>query len=381
VRVLVDARPAVVAERTGVGTYVWHLLRRLPRVDPRTRYVAWYLDFRSVLRRRRYFEDAPVIERGVPFPSRVFDRTARLGFPPVELFTRCDLVFGTNFVPPPTRRKPFVITVHDLAFRHFPETAPQAVPWWRGAVEESVRDAAKVLVPSKATRADLLRLYDVDPSRVVVVPLGVDRSLFSPAPPERIDEVRRRFRIEGPYLVVLGRHQRKNLDGLLRAFASIPAGVRPRLVVTGSPAWTPDGADHDGPALAALDAEARDQVSLIGYVRPDEASALLSGSLGLAFPSSYEGFGFPALEAMACGAPVLTSNVSALPELVGEAAVLVDPRDDASIAEGLLRIVTDESLRQRLREAGLARAARYDWDETARATAAALHAAAAVVRP
>jgi glycosyltransferase involved in cell wall biosynthesis len=244
-----------------------------------------------------------------------------------------------------------------------------------------VRDAAKVLVPSNTTRDDLLRLYDVDPSRVVVVPLGVDRSLYSPARRERIDEVCRRFRIEGPYLVVLGRHQRKNLDGLLRAFASIPARVRPRLVVTGSPAWTPDGADHDGAALAALRAEARDQVSLIGYVRPDEAAALLSGSLGLAFPSSYEGFGFPALEAMACGAPVLTSNVSALPELVGDAAVLVDPRDDASIAEGLLRIVTDGSLRHRLREAGLARAARYDWDETARATAAALHDAAAAARP
>jgi glycosyltransferase involved in cell wall biosynthesis len=380
VRILVDARPAVVAERTGVGTYAWHLLQRLPAVDPTSEYVAWYLDFRSI-RQRRHLADSGVIERRVAFPSRVFDRTARFGFPPIELFERCDLVFGTNFVPPPSRRAPFVITVHDLAFRLFPETAPQAAGWWRRAVERSVRDALRVIVPSEATRDDLLRLYDVDPDRVVVIGLGVDRSVFSPAPPERVDQARRRFGIEGPYLVVLGRHQRKNLDGLLRAFAAIPDEIRPRLVVTGSTPWTPDGSDHEGPALAALPERVRGQVSLVGYVTPADAAALLSGSLGLAFPSLYEGFGFPALEAMASGAPVLTSNTSSLPELVGDAAVLVDPRDDGSILEGLIRIVTDDALRQRLREAGLARAARYDWDETARATAAALHDAAAVARP
>jgi glycosyltransferase involved in cell wall biosynthesis len=379
VRVLVDARPAAFEERTGVGTYVWNLLRRLPVIDPATEYVAWYLHLRSLFERRRLFEDASVIERGVMFPSRLFDRTARFGFPPVELFARCDVVFGTNFVPPPTRRRPFVVTVHDLAFRLFPDTAPQAVTWWRRAVEASVRDAAKVLVPSEATRTDLLELYEVDPDRVEVVPLGVDRAVFSPAAPERIDEVRRRFGIEGPYLVVLGRHQRKNLDGLLRAFAKLPDDVRPALVVTGAAPWTPDGSDPDGRALARLPDRVRRNVSLVGYVTPLAAAALLSGSLGLAFPSLYEGFGFPALEAMASGAPVLTSDTSSLPELVGEAAVLIDPRDDDSIAAGLLRIVTDGELRERLRAAGLRRAAGYDWDDTARATAAALRDA--VVRP
>jgi hypothetical protein len=164
VRVLVDARPAVFAERTGVGTYVWNLLRRLPLVDPSTEYVAWYLHARSLLRRRGHFDGIPVRERRIAFPSRLYDRTARFGFPPAEVFGRADVVFGTNFVPPPARRTPSVVTVHDLAFRLFPETAPQAVGWWRRAVEASVRDAAAVLVPSNATRADLLRLYAVDPT-------------------------------------------------------------------------------------------------------------------------------------------------------------------------------------------------------------------------
>jgi glycosyltransferase involved in cell wall biosynthesis len=371
----------VFSERTGVGTYVWNLLRRLPAVDPSTEYLAWYLHARSVLRRRRFFDGTGVLERRVPFPSRLYDRTARLGFPPAEAFGRADVVFGTNFVPPPTRRTPTVVTVHDLAFRLLPETAPQAVGWWRRAVERAIGRAAVVLVPSEATRRDLLGLYGADPDRVQTVPLGVDRSVYSPADPGRIDDVRRRYALGGPYLVVLGRHQRKNLDGLLRAFAAVPDDVRPRLVVTGAPPWTPDGSDHDAPALAAIPAHVRAQVSLIGYVTPADAAALLSGSLGLAYPTRYEGFGFPALEAMACGTPVLTSNVSALPELVGDDAVLVDPSDDTSIAEGLVRLITDEALRERLRTAGLTRAARFDWDQTARATAAALERAAAVARP
>ena len=378
-RVLVDARPAVFAFRTGIGTYVWNLLRRLPAVDRRTEYLAWYLHARSVIDRRRRFEEMDVIERGVPFPSRLYERTARFGFPPSELFARCDVVFGTNFVPPPSRRKPSVVTVHDLAFILMPETAPQAVPWWRRAVERAVRDAERVIVPSASTRRDLLRLVGADPDRVLVVPLGVDRSVFSPTAPERIEEVRLRFGVEEPYLVFLGRHQRKNLRGLLRAFATIPDDVRPRLVVTGSAPWTPDGSDHDAPALAELPYRVRRQVSLVGYVSPEDAAALLSGSIGLAFPTLYEGFGFPALEAMACGAPVLTSNTSSLPELVGDAAILVDPQDEGAIADGLQRLLTDAPLRGRLRTAGLRRAAGYDWDETARATAAALHAA--VARP
>ncbi len=375
-RVIVDARPAAIAAPTGVGTYVRNLVRRLPAVDPSTEYVAWYLEARGAFRPARRFADTPALERRVAFPSRAYDRLARYGLPPLELITRGDLVFGTNFVPPPARRMPSVVTVHDLAFELLPETAPQAVDWWRRAVRRSVRRAARVLVPSESTRRDLVRLLQPDPARVLVVPLGVEHEVFRPASPDRVDAVRRRFGIDGPYLVFLGRHQRKNLPALLRAFAAIPDDLRPTLVVTGVAPWTPDGSDHDGPALAALPPPVRRQVALIGYVEPPDAAALLSGSIGLVFPTRYEGFGFPALEAMACGAPVLTSNTSSLPELVGGDAVLVDPEDDGSIAEGLRRFLTDDGLRTRLREAGLRRAARFDWDETARATAAALHAAA-----
>lgn len=379
-RFLVDAGPAVLAERTGIGTYVWNLLRHLPIVDPGNDYLAWYVHFRSILEPRRHFDGLGVIEKRVVLPSRLIARAGRSGIPLVELVAPCDVVFGTNFVPPSSRRTPFVVTVHDLAFRLFPETAPQAVRWWTRAVERSVRSATRILVPSEATRADVLRLYEVDPRDVVVVPLGVDRTIFSPASDERIHDVRARFGIHGPYLVFLGRHQRKNFDGMLRAFAAIPDRIRPGLVVTGSAPWTRDGSDYDGPAMEVVPERVRRQVSFVGFVPSEDAAALLSGSLGLAFPTLYEGFGLPALEAMACGAPVLTSNNSSLPELVGDAVVLVDPSEDDSIVDGLVQIVTDASLRERLRAAGLQRAARYEWGTTAKATADVLHAAAAAGR-
>jgi len=379
VRVTIDARPAVDREKTGVGYYAWHLIRRLPEVDPETTYVAWYVHVRTVLQRPRHFDDVRLPnlrERGVVYPSRLLERTARRGFPRIEWFGRFDVLFGTNFVPPPTRASRVVVTVHDLAFRRYPETAPQAVAWWRRALERTLRDATRVIVPSSATRDDLLELYEVEPERVAVIPLAVDREVFRPPSPERVAAVRERFGIDGPYLLALGRTARKNLPRLLLAFAAIPADLRPKLVVAGAPPWSPDRVDAALQTLGELPPEVRADVAFVGYVTDEQKVALLGGALALAYPSLAEGFGFPALEAMACGTPVVASGVSSLPELVGAAGVLVDPLEPDSIAEGIVRVIEDEALRARLREAGLARAAEFDWGETARATARVLHLAA-----
>ncbi len=378
-RVTIDARPAVDREKTGVGYYAWHLIRRLPEVDPETTYVAWYVHVRTAVRRWRHFDrlGLPNLrERGIVYPSRLLERTGRYGVPRVEWFGRFDVLFGTNFVPPPTRAPRVVVTVHDLAFRRYPETAPQAVAWWRDALERTVRRAKRVIVPSAATRDDLLELYEVEPERVAVIPLAVDLEVFRPPTPERVAAARERFGIDGPYLFAVGRTARKNLPRLLRAFASIPDDLRPKLVVAGAPPWSPGGGDPALEALEALPRAVREDVAFVGYVTDEQKVALLGGALALVYPSLSEGFGFPALEAMACGTPVVTSGVSSLPEVVGPAGVLVDPLDPDSIAEGILRVIGDEPLRARLRQAGIARAAEFDWRETARATARVLHAAA-----
>src|SRR5439155_1689263 len=228
--------------------------------------------------------------------------------------------FATNFVPPPTRTGRVVATVHDLAFRRFPETAPQAVTWWRDAVLHTVRRASRLIAPSEWTKRDLLELYGALEAKVAVIPLAVDCEMYRPPSEERILEVRRAFGIDGPYLVALGRGPRKNLPRLLAAFAALPGDIRPRLVIAGAREWSPDGLDPGSDALRALPRDVRAAVTLVGYLPEAEKVALLGAAIGLAFPSLYEGFGFPVLEAMACGTPVLTSDASSLPDLAGSGA-------------------------------------------------------------
>jgi len=374
--------------RTGVGTYTWHLIRRLPIVAPDTTFVAWYLDVRAALgleRRRRLFEDvrAPnLVERRMPLPSRWFDRVAlRLDSPKIEWMVRFDVLFAPNFVPPPTRSRRVVLTVHDLAYKLFPETAPLATRRWLSRLDASLRRASQVIVVSEQSRRDLVESYPALAGRLAerltVVPLGVDPQIFTPAPADAVAAVRRRYAIEGPYLLSLtGIEPRKNLPAMIRAYASLSEDVRPSLVIAGPVApWNPEGWNLVRPALDALPPRVRDRVVVTGYVSEDEKVSLLTGAEALVYPSLYEGFGLPVIEAMSCGTPVLTSAVSALPETAGDAALLVDPHATEDIAAGMERLLTDTALRERLRVAGRARAARFSWDETARRTAEVLRRA------
>jgi glycosyltransferase involved in cell wall biosynthesis len=378
-RVAVDARPAVAPHRTGIGQYTWELLRHLPGVDPATSYVAWYLNARGTVGgSRRFLRDlaAPnLVERWTPIPARLFERlTARLDLPRVEWFVRFDVLFAPNFIPPPTRARALVVTVHDLAFRRFPETAPQGTRWWLERLDRTLARAARVIAVSDCTRRDLIELSHVEPGRVVAIPHGVDRDAFQPASEPEVEAVRTRFGIDGPYLLSLGGIEpRKNLPSLIRAYAALPADVRPTLIIAGAGvAWNPEGGRLLDAALAELPGQVRERISLVGYVSGADKAALIGGAEALVYPSLYEGFGLPVLEAMACGTPVLTSDVSALPEVAGGAAVLVDPRSVDSIREGIQRLLTDDQLRAGLTEAGMARAEAFSWTETARRTASVL---------
>jgi glycosyltransferase involved in cell wall biosynthesis len=378
-RVAIDARSAVIREPTGVGVYASEVIRRLPPLDPATRYTAWVLDARGLVNRRRFFAGAPGLgEHRTAIPARVFDRAvARLDLPRIEWFLRFDVLFAPNFVPPPTRAPRVVATMHDLAFRLMPETAPHAVAWWRRAVERTVTTAARVIVPSSATKTDLVRLYGVDDHRVDVIPLGVDHDRYRPQSADEIARARARFGLPERYLLFLGLDRRKNLPAVLHALSRMAADERPTLALAGARPWEPDGRDPTADALDAIGADVRSRVVRLGYVEREATPALLGGATALVFPSRYEGFGLPVLEAMAVGTPVVTSAGSSLPEIADGAALLVEPDDPRALADAIGRVVDDEAVRARLRDEGLARAARFTWDETARRTAEVLRAAAA----
>lgn len=379
-RICIDATSAVDENKTGIGWYTYHLIRNLPVVDPETTYIAFYLHFRGLMNKRRYFDDVPnLVERGVAFPGRLYNRMSnRLQIPKVEWFTKFDGLFAPNYIPPASKGKGLTITIHDLAFEILPETAPHANKYWLGYLNRALENAAEIITVSEATRTDLIDIYDVDPNKVTAVLSGVDTQMVHPVGEEEIAAVRAKYDIDGPFLTFVGGLEpRKNLRMLLRAYSRLPKDLRPKLVLAGATVpWIPGGPKIMESALRSLPEDVREDVILTGYVTEVDKLALLTGAEALVYPSVYEGFGFPVLEAMACGTPVLTSNVSSLPEVAGEDAVLVDPYESISIAEGLKTILTDDALRARLSAAGLIRAKRFSWEETARQTAKVLHRAA-----
>jgi len=385
VRVVLDARPAVDPRRTGVGMYADALVRHLPAAMPDDRLAAWYLDVRGIGRRPGRFVGtaANLSEHATRIPSRLFGPvSSRIGLPRVEwLAGASELFVATNYLPPPTRSRGVVLVVHDLAFETMPETAPHHDARWRRSFARWLRRASAVIVPSAATRDELFAHHGVESSKVTVVLHGTDADAFSPVPPQEVEAVRARFAIPGPYIVFLGGLEpRKNLERLIHAFGLIEQTDVSLVIVGGAVRWAPDYAEQVDAAVAGLSPGARERVVRVGYVDDVDRRALLSGAEILAYPSRAEGFGFPVLEGFAANVPVLTSTTSSLPEVAGDAAVLVDPEDPDAIAGGLRELLEDADLRNVLRAAGTARVASFTWQRCARETAAVLRRAAQLGR-
>ena len=276
-----------------------------------------------------------------------------------------DVFHATNHMFPfRLRTARTVLTIHDITILLFPEWHPaDRLAMMGPALAPAAARADRIVVPSHHTRNDVLERLSVAPERVVVVPGGID-PIFRPQPES---EVATRLAPLGlrprEYLLFLGTIEpRKNLTRLLQAMESAGPEVGV-LVLAGGRGW------NNAPIRDAMTRLARaGRIRDLGYVDDDLRRPLLSGARGFVYPSLYEGFGLPPLEAMACGTPVLTSSVSALPEVMGDAALYVDPTDVAALAEALTRIWRDETLRAELRTRGLARATTFSWDRTARLT-------------
>jgi len=287
-----------------------------------------------------------------------------------------DVVHSPDFIPPARlgRRWARVITVHDLAFLRSPELLTADSRRYYGQIFRAVEEAERIIAVSEATRSDLLDLAKAPADKITVVPEGVDAA-FSPLDAASVARrVADRFGIDAPFFLFVGTLEpRKNLTRLMRAFAASrertgPDG--PLLVLAGRPGWL---ADDLGEAARPLG----DAVRFLGVVGQEDLIALYNAALALVLVSLYEGFGLPALEAMACGAATLVSDAGSLPEVVGDAGLQVPPGDTDAIADALCRLWEDEPLRRELGARGRCRAARFDWVSVARRTSAVYREAAA----
>ncbi len=299
-------------------------------------------------------------------PRRLTQLWQRARVPlPIELFTgRIDLLHAPDFVLPPTRARTLV-TIHDLSFLLYPQLAAQGmVRYLSSAVPRSLRHAHAVIADSEATRQDLARLLAIDPGRVDVIYPGVS-GRFRPLPAAETEPVRARLGLPERFLLFVSTLEpRKNLVRLIEAFSRIAVHeTQPALslVVAGRRGWLYED------IFATIDRlQLGQRVRVLDFVDDNDLPALYNLAWAFAYPSVYEGFGLPALEALACGTPVLTADNSSLPEVVGDAAVLVPAEDVGAIAAGLARIVADEQLRVRLRAAGPRQAQRFSWEHAAR---------------
>ena len=367
-RVLLDAR-TVGREFSGVGNYVLELVRAFGRLDSDA-------EFHVVTRGPGALRDLPLDDRFRFITTSVSHESHPTGdlweewvLPGIASRRGIDVLHGPAFLIPTGRmRTATVVTVHDLVAFQYPET----IPWKYGVymrwlIRRVVRAASRVITDSESVGESVRQLLHAPGDRVDVVKLGVATHFRAPEP-AAIDETIRRLGLSRPYLLFVGNLEpRKNLPGLLRAFRIVRGRYEGKihLALAGKLAW------KSGPLrreLAAADLDGAVQVT--GYVRPEDLAALYAGAEAFTFPSFWEGFGLPVLEAMACGTPVIAANVASIPEVAGDAAVLVDPRSPDSIARGILDVLEQPALRAELVRRGLARATQLSWDRTAAATMA-----------
>ena len=357
-RVALDATP-LLGLPTGVGVF-WHgaltALAQRPGVDVRAYAVSW--------RRRRLMEaklPAGVAARQRPMPARPLHALwTRADFPPLEWFIGAtDVVHGTNFLVPPTGRAAAVVSVHDLTPLHHPELCDAATLAYPGLIRRALQRGAWVHTDSAFVAREVVEAFDADPSRVRVVNPGIP-DLPVPAEAEAAAVVRR-FLPPGTerFCLAIGTAEpRKDLPGLVRAFGVV-AERQPdvALVLAGPPGWGEQALEA---AVAA--SKVGDRIVRTGWLQQVDLAALLSRAAVLAFPSLYEGFGFPPLQAMRAGVPVVATRAGSLPEVLGDGALLVDVGDHEALAGALTACLSDEVERRRLIAAGAAWSARYSWE-------------------
>ena len=365
-RLGLDARALASPVRSGVEHYVINLTRALAALPEAPDIIAYV--------------DRPITDPALSDLSserlKIAVLRARRGWLRAALPWRlwrdhADLVHLPSTILPPILPCPAVVTVHDLAWARFPETYDAAdLRMQTRVVPRSLRRAAHIIAVSQSTARDLTETLDVPADKITAIPLGVSPSFSPDGPALSPDAFPGAEHLAGGYILHLatgGPHPRKNVAGLLEAYARLRADhPAPPLVVAG------DVSSKRGRVL--LDAAAHlglaEDVIFPGQVSEAVLPALYRSAIILAYPSLYEGFGLPILEAMASGLPVITSNRSSMPEAAGDAAVLVDPESLEDLTATLARALTDDALRRDLAQRGLARSREFTWDRTARETIA-----------
>jgi glycosyltransferase involved in cell wall biosynthesis len=358
-RIAIDARKL---RDYGIGTYVRNLLRYLARIDQSTDYIVLCQD-----------ADLPLVSalgenfRAIPEGSPGYSIREQITVPRDLRRERADLFHAPHYVLPPLTPCKSVVTIHDCIHLRFPQYLPNKLgyAYARGSLWMATHRSNRILTVSEASKRDILDYFNVAPEKIDVIYNGIDEGFSTLPAEEDVARVRERFQLDAPFILYAGNIKpHKNLERTIEAFELLRRSRefdQVKFVIIGK-----DIAKYAALRHAVHRHKLHKYVRFFGFV-PDQTLAILYRLAAVfVFPSLYEGFGLPPLEAMASGTPVITSNVSSLPEVVGDAALLVDPHHPEAIAEAMRRILTDSTLRADLRSRGLARARQFSWDRSIR---------------
>ncbi|MBI4049194.1 MAG: glycosyltransferase family 4 protein [Candidatus Doudnabacteria bacterium] len=356
----IEAERANLPQKTGVEVYAAELIKNLARQDAKNDYVLY---FRS--QPQDWFQQLPpnFKLKVIPFPK--FWTQLRISWE--ILWHPVDVLAILASALPIWHPANSVVTVHDVAWKLFPEAF---TPFMRRYLEWStsfaVRSASKVIAVSESTKRDLVKYYQINPEKIEVIPLAAGEQ-FRPQSYEQSQPILDKFGlVYQKYILFVGTMQpRKNIPRLVEAFIRLKQKnhIEEKLVIVGKKGWLWQPIEKK-----IAEGGLGQAVKVLDYVTDEDLPALFSGASVFTLPALYEGFGIPPLEAMACGVPVVVSNVSSLPEVVGDAGILVDPNSVDSIAEGLLKGLTDKEFKASMVQKGLEQAAKFSWEETARKT-------------
>lgn len=367
-RIGIEITP-LTAMRTGVGGYVYWLLKHLlleasgmtfhpfssgmTPPDTRVAGAAAETPFSRLTGGRR-----------IGFPTRLLYQSWNvLGRPRVDsLLGGVDVFHATNYFLPPVRQARRILTIYDLAFLRYPELcSPKIVGPFSRHVPRFARAADAILTCSEASKRDIIALLHIAEDKVTVAHGAVDDD-FAPMEREAAQALLRvQYNIQTPFFLFVGTLEpRKNVDGILKAFARIAGELQHTLVLVGGTGWNAERIEALAAPLAAAG-----RVIRPGYVSPSDLSAFYSAAAAFVFPSRYEGFGLPVVEAMACGCPVICSRRGSLPEAAGDAALYIDPEDTDALADAMRRIAEDPAFGAALAEQGRAQASSFSWRRSA----------------
>ena len=370
-RITFDAVPICSDRITGIGWCEVGQTQALAELFPENRYEYSFFTSGDKEREKRVekFAGKRIKLNTSRFSGYLYRAVSTFLPVPYSLFfgRKSDITHFFNYIVPPFVHGKKVVTVHDMVYKAFPETVRGRTRFMLEAgLKRSMKRADIIVTDSEFSKSEIIKYFPQHRDKIRVVPCGADLERFRPCnDTERIAEVKKSLEIDGDYFLYLGTIEpRKNLERLVSAYAAFAKKAgndAPKLVLAGGKGWLDHGIYSRVEKLGL-----GGRVIFTKYVPSEDMQPLMCGALAFVFPSLYEGFGMPPLEAMACGVPVLTSGEASLPEVTGDCAVICDAYDSKSIAQGLYRLYTDKELRSELSRRGIERAQDFTWERSAK---------------